>query len=149
MIRPATPLDLDALCDMGALFHAEQPWAATCGAYDRASFRETVEGLGKGGVLLVAEADGAPVGMIAASLSRLYFNKAVCVAQEVFWYVLPSHRRGVGGSLLAAMEAACKRAGAGLLFVAGVDAMRGVAVDRVLRMAGYAGAETTRWKVLA
>lgn len=147
MIRDAHPDDLPALVEMGAAFHAESPWAKSLAPYDGQSFAGTCRLLGERGGLLVAEEGGEVVGMIGASVVPLYFNAGIPVVQEVFWYALPEHRRGLGMALLAALENKALAAGARALITAAMQSLRGEAVSAVLGRAGYPLVERMHAKV--
>ena len=63
-------------------------------------------------VMLVADKDGAIVGMIAALGYPYPMNTSYTVADELFWWVDENHRSGsVGLKLIAALEAEATRRG--------------------------------------
>jgi GNAT superfamily N-acetyltransferase len=65
------------------------------------------------GVMLVAEVDGAVVGMIGLAVMPFTFNPALTIAAEVVWWVEPDAQRlGLGRALLAAVEPAALERGA-------------------------------------
>lgn len=147
MIRAAHPDDIPALVKMGAAFHAESPWASALAPFDPKSFEATCRLLGERGGLLVAEADGEVVGMIGAQVSPLYFNTAVPVAQEVFWYAAPAHRKGLGMALLDVLEDRAADGGARALITAAMQSLRGEAVSTILERAGFPLVERMHAKV--
>lgn len=52
------------------------------------------------GVILVAEENGVPIGCISGIYCPNMFNNALITLQEIFWYVLPTHRNGRAGLCL-------------------------------------------------
>lgn len=147
MIRAARPDDMSALLRMGAAFHGESKWATTLAPFHADSFAATCTILGRDGGLLVAEEGGKPVGMVGGAVVPLYFNAGVPVAQEVFWYAQPEHRRGVGMALLDALEGNVRDRRARGLMVSALEALRGEAVSALFGRRGYAPAERTFAKV--
>lgn len=110
-IRHATIDDMPALLDMGEKFYETTHYAAS-----KPYCRETVAGLVKlmlDGVLLIAERDGAPVGMVGLVVVPWLFNAAMLTATEVVWWVDPeAQKAGIGKALLEAIEPACRERGA-------------------------------------
>ena len=107
MIRDATLDDLTALVARGALHHEELgfPWA-----YDEESTAISCAKLIGLGTLLVEDNVG---GYIGYEIGPIYFNNAVLLATEHFWYVLPSERAtGLGMALLKAAQDKAKSQGA-------------------------------------
>jgi len=148
MIRDARPDDMPALLDMGAAFHAESAWASSLAPFDPRTFGATCETLAGGRGLLIAEEGGQPVGMIGGSVVPLYFNAAVPVAQEVFWYAAPQHRRGIGMALLDALGERVASAKARALIVAALESLRGEAVGALLGRKGFVPAERMYARIL-
>lgn len=96
MIRPAEHSDVGALADLGAAFHAE---IGSFTAFDRDSFIRSCEAWLDTAIFLVADA-GEVVGMICGFVAPVYFNQESIIAHELFWWVAPDHRNGVGQQLL-------------------------------------------------
>jgi GNAT superfamily N-acetyltransferase len=144
MIRPADERDIPALLRMGHYFFDEAGWGDVT-EYDPGSMDRTLRHLidSAGGILLVAESGGVVVGMAGALLYPHYFNTGSLTGQEIFWWVDPAHRKGVGGALLEALEDAAKDAGAVSFTMVSVASLRSDALDRVYRRRGYRPAERT------
>jgi GNAT superfamily N-acetyltransferase len=75
--------------------------------------------------------------MAAADVAPSLCNHGVRVGQEAFWYVKPTHRKGVGKKLLAALECAAKSQGAAFFDVVAEDGERSQALARIYEAAGY------------
>lgn len=143
MIRPAAADDIPAVIAMGAKFH-EAAGLSEVAAFDAPSFETTARGLITGqipGGLLVTGA--APIGMIGFMAFPAYFNFAVTMAQEVFWWVEPEERFGVGAQLLDAFEAAAAARGASVFIVAAIARLRSDALTRFYARRGYAPGENS------
>ncbi len=50
--------------------------------------------------LFVAEMDGEPVGVLGGLLVPNMFNPEIITLAEIFWYVVPDHRKSRAGALL-------------------------------------------------
>lgn len=147
MIRPAIPEDIFRLRDMGQAFFIETGWNKHA-SFDVESYAHTIAALIENGVLLVAERDGNVVGMAAAGLAPAWWNKNVLTAQELFWYVEPDHRRGLGGQLMDALESAVTDLGVVLFSMSAEEGLRGPALSRLYRQKGYFPMEALFWKRL-
>lgn len=145
-IRPAVDTDIPTIIAMGRKFFDAAGWPEVT-TWDERSVETTLRGLIGGAVpggLIVAEGAGcAPVGMVGFMAFPFYFNFAVAVAQEVFWWVEPDQRLGVGGQLLDAFEEAGRARGASVFIVSAVARLRSAALERFYRRRGYAPAENT------
>lgn len=148
MIRRAVPNDIFALLDMGEAFFKEAGWDKHA-EFDRDSFAMTCALLMDNAVLLVAEKDGAVVGMAGAGLSPAYWNHKVLTSQELFFYCVPAHRKGTGKALLDGLEAAVKERGVVLFSMSAEEGMRADALGRMYRQRQYFPMERMFWKVLA
>lgn len=114
VIRLATTSDADAIVDMGAKFFAETSYAGHAD-YCPESARFLVDMM-MSGVLVVADRDGALVGMFGMVVTPFLFNSAVSAAHEVMWWVDPAAVGvGVGGQLLSAGEVVARERGAKLM----------------------------------
>lgn len=154
MIRPAVPQDIFRLADMGQAFFKEAGFADKLPGgerltFDLESFGRTVAALiDNGGVLLVAEKDGEVVGMAAAGAAPAWWNRNVLTAQELFWYVEPAHRKGIGAKLMEALEAAVIDLGVTLFSMSAEEGLRSQALGRLFRQRGYFPTEMLFWKRL-
>lgn len=138
MIRPATHDDIAAVTALGKKFHTEGGLARLA-PYDPESIKGLLAGLidGPDGILIVAEVDGEVVGMAGGLCFPAYFNGAHRIGQELFWWVAPEHRGGVGKAMLTALEDAARDAGATVWIMIALEAVRPEAVGAVYRRAGY------------
>jgi len=144
-IRHAQPDDLGALLDMGREFfdHSGNEAFTT---FDESSLTATLIAMMSGvvgGSLLVAETSGQVVGMAACAVFPFYANHATLIGQEMFWWVQPAHRKGIGGALLDELEAEAKRKGAKVFIGANLSGEHDAAFARMYRRRGYIPAEHT------
>lgn len=150
-IRAAEPEDLPYLLDMGREFF-DHSGSAAFTTFDESSFTATLMSLMagvSGGVLLVAEAEGSVVGMAACVVFPFYANMATLIGQEIFWWVSPDRRKGVGGSLLDELEAEATRKGAKIFIGANLSGEHSAAFARLYRRRGYVPGENTHLRILA
>lgn len=142
MIRQAALGDISGVVSLLRRFHRESGWDQWF-AWSRASVAAFVRRLRETDVLLVAEHEGRIIGAAGAAIARHQFNTDVLIAQEMFWYVLPEHRKGSGAQLMAALERAAKNKGATLFVMACIGGKRDAALSRVYRAAGLTPSELT------
>lgn len=110
-IRRAVADDLPGIVAMGRTFYAQTAYASFS-EYSDASALVLCQMMLDSGVLLVAESDGALVGMVGLAITPFLFNHAQKTAHEVMWWVHPSARGGgAGKALLDAVEPACREKG--------------------------------------
>ncbi len=110
-IRPATAADLPGVVMMGERFYETTAYAAFAD-YERASAYALGELLLASGVLLIAEHEGVPVGMIGLVIAPFAFNHSITSAHEVMWWVADTARSaGIGAALLDAATQACAAKG--------------------------------------
>lgn len=144
--RKAHRGDYPALIGFGRKFFCSLPYRDV--EYCEASARRWLDLMSELGVLLVAELDGAPVGMAGGIYSPFVFNDRHKVGAEVMWWVEPEHRgSGVGGELLDLLEQCAAEAGC---IRWSMMAIEDGSIDRVAAMyqrAGYRPAERTFVKV--
>lgn len=142
MIRPATPDDAEAMLRMGRAFHEEAGYAEQF-AFVPDDFAAALDAMADAGLLLVAEKDGKVIGMAGADAAPMLFNRSIRIGREVFWYIQPDQRNGVGRALLPALELAAKSFGATIFDVVAEDqGKRGEALARLYRAAGYSPVES-------
>ncbi len=149
MIRPAIPADIERLVAMGQAFFAETGWDKQA-EFDIETFAYTSAMLADAGLLFVAVSDGV-VGMAGAGISPSWWNKRILVAQELFWYIEPTHRAqkiGLGRALFEALEERVKSLGAVLFSMSAEEGMRSEALARLYRGRGYVPRERLFWKSL-
>jgi GNAT superfamily N-acetyltransferase len=110
-IRPGTAEDLPAIVAMGRDFLAASPYAPHF-AENQVQMQALATQLiaADTAAILVAEQDGAIVGMLGIIASP-HFISGEMTAGEVFWWVDPAHRGG-GVRLLRAAEAWAQARGA-------------------------------------
>jgi predicted N-acetyltransferase YhbS len=150
-IRKAQPEDLPALLDMGRDFFDHSANSAFT-TFDENSLTATLIALMSGvagGSLLVAESDGEVVGMAACVVFPFYANHSTLISQELFWWVKPEHRKGIGGAILDELEAEAKRKGAKIFIGANLSGERSAAFERLYRRRGYTPAENTHLRILS
>jgi L-amino acid N-acyltransferase YncA len=150
-IRHAQPDDLSALLGMGRDFFDHSANSAFT-TFDENSLTATLIALMSGvsgGSLLVAETDGEVVGMAACVVFPFYANHSTLISQELFWWVQPEHRKGIGGSILDELEAEAKRKGAKIFIGANLSGERSAAFERLYRRRGYTPAENTHLRILS
>lgn len=112
IVRNATETDLGAIVRMAREFYATTSYAAFTPASDGA-VRDLAVAMMATGTMLVAERDSAVVGMAGLMVVPFMFNRSVLTAHEVVWWVDPEAQgAGAGKALLAAVEPACRAAGA-------------------------------------
>ncbi len=149
-IRKAEPHDLPDVLDMGREFF-DQSGNSEFTTFDDASFTTTIIALMSGvsgGVLLVAEMGGKCVGMASSVTFPFYCNMETRVAQEIFWFVKPDCRNGVGSTLLDELEREALSGGAKVFLTAALPGLREKAIGRVYERKGYRPAENSYLKRL-
>lgn len=147
MIRPATAADIPAIVEMSRLFYATTSYC-TWAEFDADTVHALATNLAENHVMLVAEVDGAVVGMVGLFVAPFMFNKHRTGAYEVVWWVNPDAQgAGVGKALLAAIEPACAERG--------VDAIQMVHLKSsppqaaaIYERAGFAHTESSYTKVM-
>jgi hypothetical protein len=150
-IRHAAPNDLRAIVDMGREFF-EQSGSQNFTTFDESSFIATTIALMSGvsgGIILVAEVAEECVGMASSVMFPFYCNNATKISQEIFWFVKPDCRNGIGATLLDELEAEALRGGAHVFLTAALPGLRDRAIGRVYEKRGYRPAENTFVKRLS
>lgn len=149
MIRRADMRDLDDVVRMGRAFFEETGFAAET-SFDEASARRTVEHMiGGGGIVLMAERGGRPVGMAGAITFPYYFNVAARAGQELFWWMEPDARGGwLGVQLLKALESWARGEGCVTFTMVSLPALAGPAAKLYGRF-GYRPSECSFIKKVA
>lgn len=115
IVRNATEADLDDIARMARAFYAATSYASFTMLSDDA-VRDLARTMMGTGTMLVAESDGVVVGMAGLLVLPFLFNPEKTTAVEVVWYVdSDAQGAGAGKALLAAIEPACKAAGADII----------------------------------
>ena len=153
VIRPATPDDFPAMVEMGKAFFEEAGHSAEH-PFCEQSFIHTLHILTNAGLLLVVDKGGGVIGMAAADVAPAYWNHAIKVGREAFFYVRPEHRTGLGKHLIKALENVSLAHGATVFDLVAEQGKRtqklsrGEALGRLYRAHGYVLAEQTFRKAL-
>jgi len=100
-IRLFKPEDMEQLLDLQELIALELSIK-----FKKATARQTITDMyeSEQSVMIVAEENGKLVGSIGALVLPSTTDSEVLIAKELGWYVLPSHRKGVGMQLFKALE---------------------------------------------
>lgn len=142
MIRPAGVEDIPTIASMGKAFFDEAAWSDVVEYVSEdcaASLLAMIEG--EHGIVLVAEEAGQIVGMAGGVVCPLYFNRAHLSGQELFLWVKPGERRGLGGRLLIALEQAAKDAGCQSWSMIALDRVEPEATGKLYERRGYRASE--------
>lgn len=142
MIRLAVPDDAVDLMRMGEAFHRESGYADKF-PFDQVSFAHSLTRLGLARLLFVGEKDGKVVGMAGVDAAPSICNYSVLFARDVFWYVDPEYRKGLGRKLLAALETAAGDYGATAFDVVAEPGPRSKPLEYLYERAGFNPAEKT------
>ena len=129
MIRRATAEDMPAILAFGAEFLAIGPYAWV--PLDMAAFEAFAGKLIEEGAIFLADD-----GMIGGCLYRFYFNPAVTMAAELFWYS-PKN----GRALREALEAWAREKGCEAITFSGLANEREATVRKLYGRAGYTATE--------
>lgn len=148
-IRTATRDDIPAIVEMAQRFYPESPYPAIYGDMPDSQAAGLVvvmlEGMASHGivpgVMLVAEADDALVGMLCLHLDAATFTPEV-IAGEIVWWIAPERRGGMCAvRLVRAGEAAAQARGATVSRMAVLGSSPAEAGELLQRL-GYAPTET-------
>jgi GNAT superfamily N-acetyltransferase len=142
MIRDATLDDVPTIAALGELFHAEAGWSDIA-EYVPADCEKTLAMLvnSDDGILIVAEDEGAIIGMAGGLAHPFYFNHAHKTGMEFFWWVKPGRRNGLGAQLLDAMESQANAKGCQSWAMIALDKVNPELTGRFYRMRGYRASE--------
>lgn len=130
MIRRAGPQDLSAAVAFAKEFHAESvhSWIPV----DDEALTAWMAGLIDGGAVFLSER-----GIIGGVVMPMYFNPAVKIAAELFWWA-PLE----GRALREAYEAWAAEQGASIIQFSGQRNDRSETIEKLFRRAGYDPVET-------
>jgi GNAT superfamily N-acetyltransferase len=110
-VRPATLADVPAIVRMAERFYETTSYTRWAD-FNPATVAALAENLAENHVLLVAEHEGAVVGMVGLFVAPFMFNADRTAAYEVVWWVDPEGREtGAGKALLRSIEPACREKG--------------------------------------
>jgi GNAT superfamily N-acetyltransferase len=139
IVRLALPEDVPAIVRMAVRFLNESTYADQI-TPDPARIERFVEDLLTTGLLLIAEQDDQPIGMLAAILFEHPFSGARTVS-EIGWWVEPEYRGGLTGPqmLRRAEQWAHQQHAQSMLMIAPA----GSTVGRLYQRRGYDELETT------
>lgn len=130
MIRRATLDDLEITVSFAEAFHAESVHAWI--PVDHEALTAWMRGLITGGAVFLSDH-----GIIGGVILPLYFNPAVKIAAELFWWA-PQE----GRALREAYETWAKEEGAVISQFSGQRNERAETVEKLFRRAGYEPVET-------
>jgi GNAT superfamily N-acetyltransferase len=147
-IRHATIEDVPAIVAMSAKFYATTNYARFASMSEE-TVADLAATLVERGVMLIAEADAAPVGMVGLFVAPYMFNHDVRMAHEVVWWVEPTAQgAGIGRALLDAVEPACRELGVAAIQMMHLATSPPQAAEMYRRM-GYDLSETGYLKELS
>lgn len=111
-IRPAAEADIPAITELARRMHAESPRYAHL-PFDSARLGATARQILATGLVLLAELDAYPVGLMAGAVAPHFFSQAL-YGVELAVYVAPEHRGSrVALRMISRFEAWAKARGAG------------------------------------
>lgn len=100
-------------------------------------------------VLLATTDDGEPIGIAGAVGHQLWLNLSHTIAQELFWYVAPDHRRSRAGKMLMeGLDTWSRAIGADTLCVASVRSKHQNRINQIFEKQGFTRTETLFTKEL-
>jgi len=141
MIRAATASDVPRLVEMGRRFRSETGYAKVL-AENPQKMTELATQLTESGGLLVAERNGALVGMLGYVIFPHFISGEV-TCNEAFWWVEPEHR-GEGVRLLREAEKCARASGARVMAMIAPNAR----VANIYRRMGYEFVEAAYQRTL-
>lgn len=143
VIRNASLEDVPTITALGAQFHH---YSGFIEPYDAGTVSCVVSGLIEAdhGFVAVGVTDGRVVGMIAGMAHPCWFNAAVRVCGELFWWCEPEARgTGMPQSLMNAMRDWAKAVGCKTFTMGAIDNDRADVMARMYRAAGFRPKERT------
>lgn len=141
-VREAVGEDAPIIAEIGERFHGEAGWGDIC-SYSLEDCEKAIRHLisSDDGICIVAVKDGRIVGIAGGLAHPLYFNHAHKSGQELFWWVQPEHRHGIGRQLLDAMEEAAKAKGCSSWAMIALDKVNPELTGRIYQRRGYRASE--------
>ncbi len=118
-IRQATLADVPVIVSMSERFYATTEYPGRLRfPFDADTVQKIAQSLATDHVMLLAEHDGAVVGMVGLYVLPFMFNASHASAHEIVWWVNPEAQgTGAGKALLAAIEPACKAKGVEAIYM--------------------------------
>ena len=147
IIREAELADIESLLSLGNAFFSASGYSRIA-TLSPEILSETMASLitSDSGILLLAELEGRPVGMIGAVAFRL-FMAPQSIAQELFWWVSEGARGGGAGRLLMeSCEAWAASEGCSAMIMLSLSGLPDA--DRMYIKSGYEPAEKSFIKVI-
>lgn len=133
-IRLACNEDIPLLLSLLQEFYAKTSYPSELFAFDEESMKEMLQNLIKAKTILT---DGQ-YGVFGFLLAPLYINKAILIAQEIFWWVTPSYRgAGLGLDLFDAAESLARWHSAACLVIATSIELNSDKMDKLYTLRGY------------
>lgn len=141
MIREANASDIAEIARLGERFHAQAGWDEI--EYSRPDCAESLAAFMESGLLLclVAEHDGAIVGMASGVVSPVYFNRAHVSGEELFWWVSDEAPQMTGVRLLDALETLARAKGCATFQMKSLARLNGERMTRLYERRGYRASE--------
>lgn len=94
-------------------------------------------------VLVATKDDGEHVGVVGALAHQMWLNRSHVIAQELFWYVQPDHRKTKAGKrLMAGLEDWANNIGADAIAVAAAVNPQQKRMKNIFIKQGYTETET-------
>lgn len=138
-IRTAIHSDAEKIAELGKVFFKEAGWEDVTEWDHETAVSSLVKMIGHESCFIyVAEEHGDIVGMIGAIASQIWFSKDT-LATELFWYVKPDCRGGIGGKLLDALEAGLRLRGVAAESMTTVDKLK--SLETYLKRRGFRPSE--------
>lgn len=133
-LRGPEPEEFAMMAEKGREFHAASEYQRI--PYCVESMIETFWSMYEKDMLIVAVEGDRVVGGVGGLYAKLFFNKAVQIGCERFWWLEPENRSSMAGLLLLnGIEAAAKRAGCTEWMMLSLD--DGGIADKIYRRRGY------------
>jgi len=144
-VRDFEDSDMDGVMYCSEQFHQESGYSDLAD-FDRESAEQFIRMLSANpaGILLVVEDMGRIVGLAAAIIGTVMFNRNVLFSQEMFWWIDPGWRdAGAGSELLNELENRGQELGASILMMVGLDGLESDKVHGMYVHRGYRPGEMT------
>jgi hypothetical protein len=141
-IRDATPDEAREIAEIGERFHSEAQWGDIV-AYSVEDCQKTIRTLieNEDGICIVADDGGKIIGIAGGLVHPFYFNHAHRTGMELFWWVDPEYRGGVGLPLFTALEDAARDRGCESWAMIALDRVNPDLTGRIYQRRGYRASE--------